>query len=200
MNRFQKKREGAACFILAGLLSFGLPAFAEPHRELSGPKDVHDPDIREFEPSNWSPDTRPYYEKNYEAKPDQFKPLSYATGVTLGLIPINGLGLIYTGHRVSGAILIGIEAALAIPLMVVGASSVVDPINDGGFGSLDTVVGQAMFYTGLTLFGITYATDAIMTPILIRSHNKKLRSVQTGVAPYFTMTPDGPRTGISIQF
>lgn len=162
------------------------------------PPGAKEPDIRDFEPSNSAPasDTLPYYEKGYEVGSDNFKPLSMKKGMAWALSPFNGAGLIYTGHRISGITLLVIEGLIAVPLGLVGAALMTQ---DGGAGD----VGQSIFFVGLGVFGVTYAIDAIATPVFIKRHNEHLKSARARpVTPYVTYQrkTDEFQAGIRFQF
>lgn len=154
------------------------------------------------------PDTTPYFEKNYDVKPDNFKPLSKTTGYLLAFSPINGDGLIYTGHYVSAGLTLGMEFIGVIAMIAGGPSYFKGPVDENdldnnysAFANFDYGIGQILFFSGLTLFGISYAIDAIATPLLVSKHNRNLKKAEvTHIAPYLSATDKQWGAGVNITF
>ena len=187
--------------ILIGALCLNpiFPAFAQ---ESTTPPAIDTAPVQSTEPAPTtapSSDTTPYYEKDYDVKPDNFKPMSMTTGLLLGFSPVNGDGMFYTGHYVTGGILLGVEA-LGIPLIVFGAPALGESAKEGLAG-IGNAVGKAMFITGMIMFGTTYVIDAALTPVFVSKHNKALKSAERKkFQPYFGATDKRIEAGVSFTF
>lgn len=171
-------------FILVGVLCLNpiFPAFAQESTTPTVPL----------------PDTTPYYEKDYDVKADSYKPLSTTTGLLLGFSPVNGDGMFYTGHYVTGGILLGVEA-LGIPLIVLGAPTLGESTE--GLAGIGNVFAQTFFWMGTIMVGTTYVLDAVLTPVFVSKHNKTLKSAERKkFQPYFGANEKGFQGGVEVTF
>ena len=193
-------KTGKWIFLLLTLLTPIFGALAEETTTTPAPAENQPVQSTEPAPTTAPPsDTTPYYEKDYDVKPDTFRPLNKTTGYLLGFSPVNGDGLIYTGHPVLGGLMIGTEV-FAIPMIVVGAPSL-GADNRNPFGAIGNGIGMFLFISGVALFTASYAVDAILTPVYVNKHNKALKSAEwKKFRPYFGATDKTIEGGVGFTF
>jgi len=83
-----------------------------------------------------------------------------------GFVPLNGAGLVYTGHPVAGGILLGLEGLT----LVVFVASAVTNCNDSGDPGDCRGMRNFTLLVGGGLFGLTYLLDAFSICSVTGSH------------------------------
>ena len=115
-------------------------------------------------------------------------------GVILGLSPLSGDGLIYSGHPIQGVVAMGIQLG-----GLFGGLAYVSQ-NKDNLGDLLSAIGTVGLITVTTSIS-TFLWDAIGTPIYIHQHNKRLRETTPTISPAITSSRPGSLAfGLNMRF
>jgi hypothetical protein len=120
---------------------------------------------------------------------------SMPIGVLLGLSPISGDGLFYSGHPIQGGIALGIQLAGIIGGITYVYATIEEEQPFSIFASA-AVGGGIILATSIS----TFLWDAIATPIYIHKHNEKIRRSSFSVAPTINYSSDKLTTGLQMKF